>query len=255
MGEHLRSLRMAQVPIFCSAGPDTRWLRALSGPQPADPVGRWAQWDWLMYLQSEGVDFNAPLPPGEPTLLDRVAECGEPRLIRLALESGDLGAVIPDGAPEREAPALWAVRRFTHPHGCALSAYTGEGERNDIAFINDRMPSLRTTIVNRRYAGNGQSLLWEVGQAVLAPEGDGGAALFAYLMARGANPAQVDGNGLTFMHGIKISPQLKTELDKLSDEEIRKIATAGSKPLLAYSREMKDTDVVSYLCGRKVNGC
>jgi hypothetical protein len=254
----LQSLRQAALPIFCAAPMPPGWyggLRDSRGFEYALDKDRQRVWEWLMLVKDAGADFTITNGYNRNWLVNQVVECGEPRLIRFVLESS---GTTPDFAnPERDGATLaiaWHTRRITDWR-CSLSIYNSPSELADIAEINRRIPDLQPAIINRKPSGNHQSLLWEVSSRSSAPSGGAG-ALLTYLLARGAKLDHEDLWGHNFMHSIgTIPPELRVELDKLTDAQVAQLLNSSKDPLLDYSRKFKRPDIEAFLCSRKVKGC
>jgi hypothetical protein len=245
----LNALHGASVPISCGwqAGLGNLKERVWKGnPLVYQPQEMEKIWKWLLFLRQTGINLKPSRP--DDTMLRLVVKCGEPRLIRFAVDvdttyvqQGDVG--------------YWVLRRFDPNTQCPLAISSLPAELEDIAYINRQLPTLTEATINGWWPG---SLLWEVSRhsGYAENDGNGGAALFAYLIEHGAKLDREDNKGHNFMHDIyKIGPALRVELDKLTEEQVGLLLKSSKDPLLEFAKTNQRADILSFLCSRKIVGC
>lgn len=260
-GDLLALVADAGLPLTCPRDADG-WPTWFAGLQSTPYQGNGSEDQarvlaWLNTLQSRGVNLGERSGPYNECLLDRVVMQHNAEIVLLALAAGCDATVTPTGSHDWPAVARWAQRRFLTP-GCTWGVPLSPQQ---IADISAHMPALRPEHINRRERANGRSLLHVVAEASRCE--DGGAAVFAHLVAHGADLGLGDVGGDSFLSGQQsLHPALLAELRKLSDTQIERMAFPVDsehgrviKPLLESARASGNLLLVDLLCQRGIKGC
>ncbi len=263
----LKVLLDAGLPLTCTKSHgEPVWFLGLNrsyDSERADAMRTERTLEWLEFLKVSGVNLGERGLYSKKCMLDHVIQSHAAPLILMALDAGcdpSIAPVASSGYEDWSAIIRWTERRFAIKSNCRGAPVLTADE---ITTISARIPEPRTHDINRAHPNTGETLL----HFMLPKENlcqDGGAAVFTYLVSRGADLGLGDRDRGSFL-GITLGqmhPGLVAELNKLSDAQFERMAfpvssDAGQalRPLLETARERGNTDLVELLCTRKIKGC
>ncbi|MBC3907318.1 hypothetical protein [Undibacterium umbellatum] len=231
------------LKLDCSDYGGPMWWRGLSAAHslPAHHVLA-----WLHYLQSHELDLREQ--KGDRSLLSSAMRSLHAPVILFALDLG-MDPYADAGANYYGLSMMqyWTIRRFDEGSATSKAQLTME-EKNT---VQARLRELTAVEANFQHAHTSSRFKeWD-------HLSDGGAALFAYLLERGA-AVRLDQGGGSMVDGYRsTSPQLIAVLDSLSDEQLRLLSCPGAtsgqrRTLYDDARGARNHSLLQFLERRKM---
>ena len=247
----LQALIDARLPWDCPAPDGTPgWYEAVN-----DSPDRERDLQWLALLRKAGADFSL-YTPTNGHLLHRIAPCGAPATILMALEAGaDPSRANPQtiGSPR----VRWALRRHAPPaETCAVEGFEHPLDRAAVARVDTLIGPLSEQDVNQQ-ARSGETPLFAA---------YGRSREMSILLRAGARIDTRSADGRTFLHAAqKLSPDAIALLAAAPAEQLRALGRRppGTTPdgrapqpsLLELARQRGDTALEALLCANGADGC
>jgi hypothetical protein len=249
----LEAFAERKLTLNCDFGKESMWWLTIKR-SPTLPSEQLLL--WLHYLQRHEVDLARS--NGGESLLTFAFDNLDAQLIQFALDLG-IDPYQPSADENSWSPLqIWTLRRFGFRPTGLLRSPTIRLKAQDVAAIQSRLRELTPKEANFQM-GNGRRFdSW-----VQTPDGGDGAALFRYVIQKGARIDLPDNIGMGMINGaMKVTPDFLSALDELTNEQLQLLAcplsSSGDRKHMLYADAKKsgNTELVNFLERRKIKqGC
>lgn len=261
--QRLRQIKSLGLPLNCMGGDSYLQLHVIVGPRGQSEFAQNAD-KYKELISVLGSDLSTYRSEHDETLLDLVIERHDPFFIETALRLG----IDPTHTPGRKNPlrenspatVRWVLRKYFNSHQAPMWPQSLSVE--EIARIDALIPPPSLQEINSPSFSGHRTLLHQI--YILKKQPDGGAAFFRYLKDRGADLGLASNVSKRGFFGLSdsIAPALLSELQKLTDDEVRRMANpqvAGTseqgEALWVTARKTRNRELQQFLCARLNEGC